>query len=122
MLDEPNHVPSAASEKGNQSSEIDVWYHLTGPGLDPSDWNPTWGVARALHDKGSNFVFTDGHVKRLRLQDTFAAATSPDKNAEGRGPSSAQDGSSPPPGGTGSLVGPEGFEVNPYLWKLNKKE
>jgi prepilin-type N-terminal cleavage/methylation domain-containing protein/prepilin-type processing-associated H-X9-DG protein len=123
MLDEPNHAPSAANEKGNQSSEIDVWYHLTGPGLDPSDWNPTWGVARALHNKGSNFVFTDGHVKRLRLQDTFAPASSPDKDTGVRAPASDQDTPAAPPSeGAGTMVSPEGSNIDPYLWKLNKKD
>jgi prepilin-type N-terminal cleavage/methylation domain-containing protein/prepilin-type processing-associated H-X9-DG protein len=100
MLDEANHRPSPPDSKGNQSAEIDVWFHLTGPGLDPATWNDSWGVARALHNKGCNFLFTDGHVKYLRLQDTLSASPSPSTDA-------------------GAL--PSTGEVDPYLWKLRKK-
>ncbi len=101
MLDEPNHPANPPDDTGNQSEEIDVWYHLTAPGLDPADWNPTWGVARALHDNGSNFLFTDGHVKHLRLQDTFAIGSG------GAG--------STRPSGPGMLP-----IVNARLWMLKK--
>lgn len=102
MLDEANHDPNPADARGNQSTEIDVWFHLTGPGLDPSTWNPTWGVARALHDKGCNFLFTDGHVKYLRLQETLSAR--PEEPAE-----------------PGALIPPGGGTVDPFMWKLKKQ-
>ena len=134
MLDEAHHVPNAPNERGNQSQEIDVWFHLTAPGLDPADWNPTWGVARALHDKGSNFLFTDGHVKYLRLQDTFAAAppskTGGDAGLVPPGTSSTTDTGTPSgTTGGGSTTGAapespdfgrEAEQIDPKLWLLDK--
>jgi prepilin-type N-terminal cleavage/methylation domain-containing protein/prepilin-type processing-associated H-X9-DG protein len=121
MLDEPNHRANPPDATGNQSEEIDVWYQLTGPGLDPAEWNPTWGVARDLHARGSNFLFTDGHVKHLRLQETFAVNPSPGKT----NPTTAQ---TPPSSGEASDNGgsppPQNFnnpdQVDPILWKLTK--
>jgi prepilin-type N-terminal cleavage/methylation domain-containing protein/prepilin-type processing-associated H-X9-DG protein len=101
MLDEANHEASPDDQPGNQSEEIDVWFHLSGPGLDPTTWNPTWGVARALHDKGSDFLFADGHVKYLRLQDTLAAPSSD--------------------AASGPVLLPDGG-ANPDLWRLKKTQ
>jgi prepilin-type processing-associated H-X9-DG protein len=83
-----------------------------------------------LHNRGSNFLFADGHVKHLRLEDTFsvsqtnvAAATPPPPPSGGAAPPTDA-----PTGGAGGTAGLAGggkdmngsVEVNPFLWNLTK--
>jgi len=65
--------PPKATAKGdaNASTEIEVAYHVLGPGLDENTWDTTWGVGRDLHTGGSNYVFCDAHVKYLRIAATL---------------------------------------------------
>jgi len=105
MMDYPNHPPNPPDRRGNQSQEVDVWFQLTEPGMTPPDWDTTWGVARSLHSLGSNYAFVDGHVRFLRLQDTFTGGRIP-------APTVAKGGvPAPPPmvsapGGEALITGP----------------
>jgi hypothetical protein len=73
----PKADPPAANQPGSQASgtEIDVAYHVLGPGIHPANWDTSWGVARAAHptDAGptSNYLFTDAHVERLKIAQTL---------------------------------------------------
>jgi prepilin-type processing-associated H-X9-DG protein len=69
----PKKNPPKATAKGdaNASTEIEVAYHVIGPGLDESKWDDSWGVARDLHTGGSNYVFCDAHVKYMRIMQTL---------------------------------------------------
>jgi len=104
-MDYPNHPPNPPDRRGNQSQEVDVWFQLTEPGMTPPDWDTTWGVARSLHSLGSNYAFVDGHVRFLRLQDTFTGGRIP-------APTVAKGGvPAPPPmvsapGGEALITGP----------------
>jgi len=68
-----NKTPPKATAVGNANSdtEIDVAYHVLGPGLDENTWDTTWGVARDMHTGGSNYVFCDAHVKYYRIVQTL---------------------------------------------------
>lgn len=118
MQDYPGHEPSLPHQRGNQSEEIDVWYHLVQPGIRPGEWDPTWGVARALHNNASNYLFADGHVRYLPIIATFSGV-----------PPSPTRGEAPPPAPPPTPLGPAPpptvpkgprEEIHPHLWLLRK--
>ncbi len=84
-LDRQGHSPNGPDQRGNQSQEVDVWFHLVEPGLDPGTWDLSWGVPRRLHGLRSNYLFVDGHVRSLLLRQTFESATEK-RGPEGEGP------------------------------------
>jgi prepilin-type N-terminal cleavage/methylation domain-containing protein/prepilin-type processing-associated H-X9-DG protein len=125
MRDYPNNPPNPPDRPGNQSQEVDVWFHLTEPGITPPDWDTSWGVARALHNLGSNYAFVDGHVKYLRLQDTFTGGKVPETARAGAAPPGA---ATAPPPRLGATEGPQvsvsGAESEFYkdMWLLRPRK
>jgi len=70
-----NAKPAAPNKGGgiNNSAEIHVPFHVTGPGLVETDkaYDTEWGVSRDLHSGGSVYTFADGHVKWHRILQTL---------------------------------------------------
>jgi prepilin-type N-terminal cleavage/methylation domain-containing protein/prepilin-type processing-associated H-X9-DG protein len=127
MQDYPGHTPSQPNQPGNQSQEVDVWFQLTEPGITPPDWDTSWGVARSLHGLGSNFLFVDGHVKFLRLQDTFTGGkpamvtTGADRGGTDTGIGGSM-GPAPPPSAPPSVgaTGPAEQDEGTDMWRIRR--
>jgi prepilin-type N-terminal cleavage/methylation domain-containing protein/prepilin-type processing-associated H-X9-DG protein len=129
MLDGPGHAPNGADQRGNQSQEVDVWFHIAVPGMDPQSWDLSWGVPRRLHGDRSNYLFVDGHVSALSLRQTFARATGNNLTGSDSPMPPPGVGAGPPPGaataggtkgGDTSMDGqPEGDGQNLGMWGLS---
>lgn len=112
LLDRPGHDAGGPDQPGDQSQEVDVWFHIAVPGMDPSSWDLTWGVPRRLHGARSNYLFVDGHVRSLLLRQTFEGSTTLTRPTDGRdtagGGTDFYPPQPPPSAGGGEASGPDG--------------
>lgn len=75
--------PSLLSETGGleNSAEIHVFYHVLLP-LKAGDSDAKLpGVDHSLHEEGANYLYTDGHVKWKRIENTLGRPASEAFNA-----------------------------------------